>query len=419
MHSLRLSLGTVLICGLTLLAFPADSAAQAISNSSGSSASSARSDWSQRVLRSSHSTAQQTVLNEGTFQAALLEPSGGDTTATHVSLALAEEEVMPMGAGPGQPEYIPLGDEYLGGGACTSCGSPGSACDSCGDCCDTCLPGCGAGCGPCAQLWSNCAAGLARKTSYFAGVHGFKGPLDQGANGNFGLHYGLNFATPLGDPWGIGLQAGVQAVHSNFSGDQVAGARTNDRDQVFFTTGLFRRPVCGKLQWGVVLDFLHDSYYDEVDLTQMRAEISLLRRDCSEIGFWGAFGTNDDTVTFVQNAALTTSLVEPLDVFALFYRRHFSGGGQGRVWVGATNESDTLFGGDISVPLGTSWALENNFTYMLPEEGRGANGQQNESWSVMMQLVWYPGRHAACVKQDRFSPLFGVADNTWFLVDRK
>ena len=425
MYSLRLFVGTVLIGGLTLLAFPGVSAAQALLDSTKPSTSSARSDWSQRVLRRSHRAGNQTVAGEGTFQAALRDSSGpwtsneGVVAATHVAPAVMEDGVLLEDGASEQIELMPLEGEFLGQEPCSSCGSPGIACDSCGIPCGSCLTRCCPGQGLCAQLWNQFATQMSCKTTFFAGVQGFKGPVDQGANGNFGFHEGLNLGMPLGDPWGIGFQAGVQAVHSNFSGDQVAGARRNDRDQVFFTTGLFRRPVCGGLQWGVVFDFLHDSYYDSADLAQIRTELSLARPGHREIGFWGAFGVNGDDITFTQNVALVTSPVEPIDVYALFYRRHFSGGGQGRVWVGLTSESDTLFGGEVTVPLGTSWALENNFTYLLPKEGRGTGAQQNESWSVMMQLVWYPGRHAECVRENPYHPLLGVADNSWFLVKRQ
>ena len=418
MYSKCLFVGTVLIGGLTLLAVPGNSAAQATSDSATPSTSSARSDWNQRVLRRSHRTGNQTVASEGTLQATLRDSSGtwtsneGVFAATHAAPAVMESGTLLMDDAPEQIELMPLGDEHFGQEACSSCSSPGHACDSCGVACGSC---CWQGQGICSQLWNQCASRLARRTTFFAGVHGFKGPVDQGRNGNFGFHEGLNLGIPLGDPWGTGFQAGVQAVHSNFSGDQVAGVRRNDRDQVFFTTGIFRRPVCGGLQWGVVFDYLHDSYYDSADVAQIRTEISLTRRGCREIGFWAAFGSGEDDITVLQN----TVSVEPIDVYALFYRRHFSGGGQGRVWVGLTNESDTLFGGEITVPLGTSWALENNFTYMLPKEGRGAGAQQDESWSVMMQLVWYPGRHAKCVRDSQFHPLMGVADNTWLLVRRQ
>ena len=419
MYLLRLLVGTVLIGGLTQLASADDSATRAHSDSAKPTTSSSRSDWSQRVLRRSHGANSQALAREGTFQAALRDSSGPLTSNDGV---LAASHVAPVVMGDvssDQIELMPLEGEYVGTEGCSSCGS-GNGCDSCGETCGSCMPGRWQGQGVCYQLWNECTSRLSRNTTFFAGVHGFKGPVDlQGVNGNFGFHEGLNVGIPMGGPCGIGLQAGVQAVHSNFSNDQVAGAPRSDRDQVFLTTGIFRRPVCGGLQWGVVFDLLHDNYYDETQVGQIRTELSHSRPNQRDIGFWGAFGVSDDNITFTQNNVVTTSLVRPVDVYALFYRRHFTGGGQGRVWVGLTNESDTIFGGEITVPLGTSWALENNFAYMLPKEARGVGGEQNENWSVMMQLVWYPGRHAACVRENPYNPLFGVADNTWFLVRRQ
>jgi len=78
-----------------------------------------------------------------------------------------------------------------------------------------------------------------------------------------------------------------------------------------------------------------------------------------------------------------------------------------------------VFGLDGTVPLGTSWALDNNFTYLIPKQGRGTDGQREESWSVSIHLVWYPGREARNVFNDPHHPLFYVADNSWFLVDRR
>jgi hypothetical protein len=412
MYSLRLFVGTVLIGGLTLAAFPGYSAPEARADSAQSSGSSSRSDWSRRVLQRSHRGGHQTVAAEGTFQAALSDSGQGVFAASHVAPAVMEDGAPMIEVGAEPIEMMPLEGEYIGQQSCSSCGTSGNACNSGGGSCNSCNSGCSQG--VCGQLWSQCASQITRKVTFFAGAQGFKGPVDQGANGNFGFHEGLNMGMPLGDPWGIGFQAGVQAVHSNFAGDQVVGARRNDRDQVFFTTGLFRRPACGGLQWGVVFDFLHDAYYDSADMAQVRAELSLLKVGCREIGFWGAFGVNDDDLTVGQN----TSPVEPVDVYAIFYRRHFSGGGQGRVWVGLSNDSDTLFGTEFTLPLGTCWALENNFTYLLPKEGRGVEGQQAESWSVMLQLVWYPGRQARCATTSPYHPLLGVADNTWFLVNR-
>jgi len=241
-------------------------------------------------------------------------------------------------------------------------------------------------------------------------------------NGNFGFHEGINFGGPLGGPFSLGYQLGVQAAHSNFSGDAV---ESNGRDQVFFTGGIFHRAVCGGLQSGVVFDMLHDSYHGTANLKQIRTESALVFSGCREIGFWGAFGVGDDMFTLdldaysfdVQEGRVLP--IGPSDTYSIFYRRHFSGGGQGRIWTGLSGEGNALVGADCTVPLGTSWALENSFTYRIPKEGHAAGGQQDETWSVAIHLVWYPGREARCVLNDPFYPLFTVADNSQFLLDER
>jgi len=256
----------------------------------------------------------------------------------------------------------------------------------------------------------------------FAGVHGFKGPTDLGRNGNFGFHEGLNWAGPLGDPWGYGYQVGFQAVHSNFSGSQTAEGDAvpdfdvADRNQVFLTAGIFRRPLGSGLQGGTAFDVFYDSYYHDSTLYQIRSETALVLGDFREIGYWGAYGVSKKSVSGLGEF---DTLLDPTDLFALFYRRRFTGGGRGRLWAGLSGNGDVICGLDGTVPLGTNWALENNFTCLYPKQGPRGGGQSEESWSVSIQLVWYPGRLARHVFRNRYHPLFYVADNSWFLVDRR
>ena len=92
------------------------------------------------------------------------------------------------------------------------------------------------------QDWQNPDCVWARDLSVFAGIQGFKGPVDQGRNGNFGIHEGLNFGAPLFGIFDFGYQVGLEMAESNFSGDQVLGnLRQSDRNQLFFTGGLFHR----------------------------------------------------------------------------------------------------------------------------------------------------------------------------------
>ena len=312
------------------------------------------------------------------------------------------------GAGSYGPGY-PAGS-CVSGGCFDPCGSP------CGGCGSPCGGACGWGPG---AFWGHSPLRWLRNVSVFGGVHGFKSPADWGLNGNFGIHEGADWGGPLGDPWGTGMQVGFQAAHSNFQGHQVVGDGTaafdpGDRDQLFFTAGLFRRNLCGGLQGGIAFDLLHDVYYYNADLKQVRVELSAVWPDWREIGFWGAVGVGDDQVVV---PAVNVFTLQAMDQFNFFYRQYFRNGGEGRLWVGFTGQNDFIFGGDLWIPLGTHWAVQNNFSFMIPNEAAAA-GQQEETWGLTIQLVWYPGCSARASRNNPFRPLLRVADNTVFMLDR-
>lgn len=256
--------------------------------------------------------------------------------------------------------------------------------------------------------------------SVFAGAHGFKGTADLGRNGNFGLHEGLNYSAPLGGPWNIGYQVGVQVVHSDFAGhqtltwygqDQITNA---SRAQMFFTAGLFRRPECDRWQWSVLFDWMHDDYYVDSDLLQIRHEISFFLDDQREIGYMGMYGVKDDLLLLRDGNEQERRYLDlsVLDRYAMFYRWHFCRGGEGRFWAGVSGYGDGLIGGDVLLPLDRSLALEANFAYLAPNTGTGADGQMDEHWSLSIGLVWYPGRPVDEALGDLFRSVQGVADNT-------
>ena len=296
------------------------------------------------------------------------------------------------------------GSAYHGEGCCDG-GCQQCCQDGCGGC-DFCSTGCGGPLGLIGCWWP-------RELSGFAGVHGFKGPVDQGRNGNFGFHYGLNLSGFIKPACGIAYQIGGQFAHSNFSGDNVAFPETDDRGQVFYTAGLFRRVMCGSgLQGGVVFDALHDEYYAEMELSQLRGELSFVGPCHREVGFWFAASLEDDTET-VLNAV---EVWESTDQYAFFYRRTFEQGANFRVWAGFSGRADGIIGAETQLPLSDSFALQTNFNYLLPEEGGSTNGFSEEGWALGINLVWYPGCGARCLHPAR--PLFNVADNATFMVDR-
>lgn len=396
----------MVLLGAVCVAAEAETAAVQASNS--------KTVWKQRVLKrgsseAPHQQAKWSPYRTGDFGAKV------QTVSNSQSGPVMTEE-MPLEVGP--PVYGDDGASYGSGMSCDSCTScgPDMACGSmsCGGCgtCDACTS-----CYDCGAFGAMIAH-IVMNLNYFGGVHGFKGATDLGRNGNFGFNYGLSWGSPLGDPWGLGYQVGVGVVQSNFTGDQVIDLFSGDhRDQVFFTSGVFRRAMCGGIQWGVVYDLMRDSYRDNATTGQVRTEISFSRPGCRDFGFYGVFGANDDRMTLpLVNQVITEVNVAPLDIYSLFYRRYFTGGGIGRVWAGFTNEGDGVFGADATIPLGTSWALENSFTYLAPQDS-GVARQERESWGVFIRLVWYPGRQASCEINDPYTPLMPVANNTNMLID--
>jgi len=350
------------------------------------------------------------VRTEGVSSAANTRPK---------NIRVAQREI-PAGVDedPGTTRYEPL----AGDGPFAPQDGPGSCCgdDSCcGDCndCDC----------PWMAVWSSGPRSLA----IFAGVNGYKGPRDRGGNGNFGFTEGLNFGAPLGDPWGCGYQLGFAALQDNLSGYQQSvpiddtnqsAILTADRHQYFFTVGVFNRAECCGWQWGVVFDLLHDTYYETSDLKQIRTETGYLFNENFEVGYSGAYGIGGDRVQntlAIMNSnktALVNAFLNPTDQFVVYFRRYFQNGGNGRIWAGMTGYGDGLFGADAWVPLGGSWAIQNSFNYLIPKQGRGDDGQINESWSLAINLVWYPGRSTKCLGTSCYRPLLNVADNSLFMV---
>jgi len=381
--------------------------------------------WDQRVLRrpqqplqwrqpqhmapaGGYRMARRSLGPDEVFEATAspVEPAGPAPLAT-------DAEVIP----PGQPQqrFEPLADD----GVFAEAGCCGNVCDPCG-----CPP-----CGDCCDLgWEvfdgRCGQWL-RGLSVFAGADGFKGPMDRGAlgNGNFGLNEGVNMARPLGDPWGCGYQIGVNFVQSNFSSDKDPQTGLRElpfRRQYFATAGIFRRadPCCGGFQWGVAYDYLHDVYYQDSNLQQIRSELGFVFDQCNEIGFYGAYGIGGDQI---HEGRQLVGRLDPTDMFTMYYRRQFEQGGNGRLFAGATAHGDGLLGADLWVPLGRGFAVENRVTYLIPNgkiTGQRDNpSQQRESWGLVLQLVWYPGQNALCQRENPYRAMFGVADNSTFMVD--
>ena len=299
-----------------------------------------------------------------------------------------------------------------GGGDSIGCGDCGDGCGSCGGRYD--------GIGPC-PCCGGCGGWLFHDMALFAGLQGFKGPADQAQNGNFGFIEGFNFGAPLGIG-NFGFQAGFAATQSNLSGDSVQlptdpsnVTHNGTRHQYFFTGGIFRRAPCGGLQGGVVFDYMSDSYYygyynngQQAHLKQIRSEASFIGPHGHEIGYTGSYAIGGHQVANLQ--------LDPTDVFALFYRRQFEGGGSGRL-LGRGHRSRRRHRGRRSArPLGKP--LGHREPLHLPDPQAGTRHRRPIDRELgpehLAGLVPRPVGEVAQISP--FRPLLGVADNSTFLI---
>lgn len=252
------------------------------------------------------------------------------------------------------------------------------------------------------------------------GVAGFKNALNNGHSGSFGFQEGINWGTPYEFvPLGMNMQIGFRAIQSEFSGTQFDGGNTNSdhRSQFFVTGGFFKRVTCG-WQGGIVFDFLRDEWISDVDLGQVRGELSWAVPTGSSFGFWFTSSTDESTGRPLSNSS-QTALFETRDMYALFYRVQSNQHrlGQWRVFAGLTGEDDGVIGSDFKLPLAGTWSLEPEFTFVIPDENTQNGGPSEEAWNVAFNLVWYPGRAVRGIDYCRL-PMFDVAGNGSMVVRR-
>ncbi len=255
-----------------------------------------------------------------------------------------------------------------------------------------------------------------------AGITGFTNATDLGINGNFGTNEALNFAMPFWNAFGVGWQVGWRGVQTNFQPATIeVGNQTfkkNARTQQFLTTGFFTRAFEGRgLQGGIAYDYLHDSWLDNTDVSQLRYEASYVY-GYHELGFWGASNIGDQDGLFGP-ITKQSGVASTLNLYTGFYRLQFGDANEWKVWGGGTSESDGIIGTLVRAPMHRSLALEGTFTYVIPGrnqtinfDGQGAASTYPPSaWNVSVNVVWYPAARSRRSLASPYRPLFEVADN--------
>lgn len=321
-----------------------------------------------------------------------------DQTTVDLNETVLEGEVIDSG--------VVIGDTIVEGDIISDDCGTGFCANRLGICADGCLI-------PCPRIqWE--------RYTFFTGVNAFTGPLNRGGQGSFGFTEGFNYGRDLSciGQGRLSAQLGLRATQTNFSGSDVTN---EDRKQIFLTAGVFRRADWG-LQGGAVVDYMHDDWYYDLDLVQVRAEVSWKYPDSHEFGIWMAFDSDHsrtESLVGKTNPVIVTEEWESTDVYAFFLRKTCAETGiSGRLMGGFTGSKDGILGLDFNAPITEKWAIEANAMYLIPEESTSSTGFSEEAWNIGFNFVYYPGCRTT-YDQDYNRPLFNVGSNGNFLVDRK
>jgi hypothetical protein len=314
-----------------------------------------------------------------------------------------------------QPGQMMVGESYFDdGGSCATCGDCETGCQ---DCIGYGRVG-GVPPGYIADCWMFGLGRILREAGYFGGAQAFQtssflipGTNERIGDCSFGFYTGLNLGLPLRQLT-CGLvsgQFGVRTVQSDYNGDLFS---SDNRDQLFLTTGFYRRVDYG-LQFGVVMDYLRENWFTDTEVIQMRGDLAWVYPTGSAFGFRFTKNVQDWVSDGVVDGTSFSDLrTGTYNQSRFYWRNGCVNGGWADFFLGWTDESHVVGGVEYDIPLTETWAINSGFTYLFPRDNPEATsfaGNSSDAWNVFVGMAWRPMGRNWYRNYDQ--PLLPVADN--------
>jgi hypothetical protein len=140
--------------------------------------------------------------------------------------------------------------------------------------------------------------------------------------------------------------------------------------------------------------------------------------DWSEVGFEFAAGVHSDATSTIPFDTGVGTIYRPVDLYTLYYGRRLANGGEFKVYAGDANALGGIVGANLDIAISDSFSLQGDFSYIIADHVP-AGQIPGESANLAFSLVWHPGCHARDTFDSAYRPLFNVADNSSFIVNRR
>lgn len=248
----------------------------------------------------------------------------------------------------------------------------------------------------------------------FAGLDGSKQPQDFGVNAQFGGRLHANWALPISQDNGLGVQigTGVSQTHHAVAVTRAIEGSTR-RTQSFTTVGIFQRIETG-WTWALVDDFLYQEDYDSTALMQLRGRVGYDLNGRDELGVFAMAPLIGSDASWAGNAVH----LRPLAQGSLFWRHTWEFGGQTTGWLGmserhgqanaalgdrARTNVAPVFGSDLHLPLNDHWAIYGEANFVTPAD--------TGTVDAFLGFAFYPGGGAVLWRKRALSPVLPVASS--------